>query len=106
MKIGDLNKHIEIQGITRVPDGLGGFVNSYLTLYTIDAAIWDATSNERNTASATALVVTHRIRIRYKSGLKASYRIKFGLRFFNIVSITNQNEANRWIDIWAKEAAA
>jgi len=105
MKIGDLSKRIEIQAITKVPDGLGGFINSYLTLYTIDAAIWDATSNERNTASATTLVISHRIRIRYKSGFKSTYRIKFGLRYFNIVSVVNPAEANRWLDIWAKEAA-
>jgi SPP1 family predicted phage head-tail adaptor len=105
MKIGDLNKRIEIQGITRTPDGLGGFTNVFATLYTVDAAIWDATSNERNTASATTLVISHRIRIRYKSGFKATYRIKFGLRYFNIVSVVNPAEANRWLDIWAKEAA-
>ena len=105
MKIGDLNRRITIQYQTRTPDGLGGFLTVWTDFYTIDAAIWDATSNERNTASATTLVISHRIRIRYKSGFKATYRIKFGTRYFNIVSVVNPAEANRWLDIWAKEAA-
>jgi SPP1 family predicted phage head-tail adaptor len=105
MAIGALNKRIEIQGQRKIPDGMGGFTTTFVTLYTVDAGIWDATSNERNQASTTVLVITHRIRIRYKSGMKASYRIKFGLRYFNIVSLVNPNEANRWLDIYAKEAA-
>ena len=105
MNIGSLKKRIEIQAPTKVPDGLGGWISGWVTLYTVDAAIWDATGNERNQASATVLIITHRIRIRYKQGLKASYRIKFGLRYFNIVSIVNPNEANKVLDIMAKEAA-
>lgn len=105
MNIGSLNKRVEIQAITKVPDGLGGFVNSYVTLYTADAAIWDATGNERNQASATTLVISHRIRIRYKAGFKAAYRVKFGLRYFSIVSVVNPSEKNRYLDLLCKEAA-
>ena len=103
--IGSLNRRLEIQATRKTPDGMGGFINVFYTLYTVDAAIWDATSNERNQASSTTLIVTHRIRIRYKQGMKASYRLKFGLRYFNIVSLVNPNESNRWLDIYAKEAA-
>jgi len=103
--IGSLKKRIEIQAIRKTPDGMGGFSNVFFTLYTVDAAIWDATANERNQASSTTMIVTHRIRIRYKQGMKASYRLKFGLRYFNIVSLVNPNEANKWLDIYAKEAA-
>ena len=107
MNIGSLKKRIEIQAQQKTPDGMGGFTTVWATLpgYTVDAAIWDATGNERNQANATTLIITHRIRIRYKQGLKASYRIKFGLRYFNIVSIVNPNEANKILDIMAKEAA-
>jgi SPP1 family predicted phage head-tail adaptor len=105
MRIGELNKRIEIQIPSKVSDGMGGWISTFTTWKTVDAAIWDATSNERNQASSTNLVITHRIRIRYKQGLKASYRIKFGLRYFNITSLVNPNEANRWLDIYAKEVA-
>ena len=105
MNIGSLKKRIEIQAQQKTPDGMGGFTTAWVTLYTVDAAIWDATGNERNQANATTLIITHRIRIRYKQGLKASYRLKYGLRYFNIVSIVNPNEANKILDILAKEAA-
>jgi len=105
MRIGDLDKRIILQYQTKEPDGMGGWKNSWNDAYTVDAAIWDATSNERNVASSTTLIISHRIRIRYKSVLKASWRIKFGNRFFAIVGIVNPSESNRWLDIMAKESA-
>lgn len=105
MRIGDLNKMVEIQAPTKVPDGMGGFVNSYSTLCTVFCAIWPTSATEIIAANAISMVVTHRLRMRYRSGLKASYRIKYGTKFFNIVSIVNPNMANNMLDIMCKEAA-
>jgi len=62
-------------------------------------------ANEIIAANATSMVVTHRIRIRYHGTLKASWRIKYGNKYYAIVSIINQNMANRQIEILAKEVA-
>lgn len=105
MIIGTLNKRITIQHKTKVADGIGGHVDTWVDYATVFAAIWDATGNELNAAGSTSLIITHKIRIRYRSAVKAGYRIKYGTRFFNIISIVNPNESNRQLDLLCKEAA-
>jgi SPP1 family predicted phage head-tail adaptor len=106
MKAGELNKRVELQYSTRVPDGLGGYTTAWVRAATVFAAIWPTSANEITAANATSMVVSHRIRIRYRSVLKASWRIKYGNRYFNIVSIINPNEANKMLDLMCKEAAS
>jgi SPP1 family predicted phage head-tail adaptor len=105
MDSGQLNKRVTLQYQTKVSDGMGGFVTSFVDACTVWAALWPTSANEITAANATVMVVSHRIRIRYRSVLKASWRIKYGNRYFNIVSIINQNEANEFLDIMAKESA-
>jgi len=101
----DLNKRITLQYQTKIPDGMGGFSLSFVTAATIWAAVWPVSASEQVQAQATTLIISHRIRIRYRSVLKSSWRIKFGNRYFAIVSIINPNEANEFLDLMVKEAA-
>ena len=106
MKIGDLNKRVTLQYKTRVPDGMGGFTEVWNSV-TPDtwAAIWPTSARDLIQASSTAMVVSHRIRIRYRRDVRGSYRVKFGNRYFAIVSIINPEEKNEWLDLMCKEAA-
>jgi SPP1 family predicted phage head-tail adaptor len=106
VNIGALGKRITLQYPVETTDGMGGFSTVWTDDCTIFAAIWDATANEINAASSTGLIVTHKIRIRYHSSIKSSWRIKYGLRYFAIVSIINPNEGNRQQDLLCKEAAS
>jgi len=105
MLIGTLNKRIEIQAPTRTGDGMGGFNVIFNTIATVFCAIWPVSAKEITALNTTTLEVTHRIRIRYRSVFKASWRIKFGNRYFAIVSVLNPEEKNEWLDIMAKQAA-
>ena len=105
MKAGELNKRITLQYQTKVADGLGGYTITWTDAATVWAAIWPVSANEQVQANATTMVISHRIRIRYRSVLKPSWRIKFGERYFNIVSIINPNQAGRILDLMVKEAA-
>ena len=105
MRAGELNKRIELQYPTRVPDGMGGTSTVYVIAATVWAAIWPVSANEVVRANAPVMVVSHRIRIRYRSVMKASWRIQFGNRYFNIVSIINPNAEGRILDIMVKESA-
>ena len=104
MKIGDLKNRIILQYKTRVPDGHGSFNESFVDACTIFAAIWPVSATETIQAGATAMVATHRIRIRYRTILKPYWRVKFGNRYFAIVSIVNPSEANKMLDLLCKEA--
>lgn len=108
MRIGDLNKRITFQSQTKTADGMGGFSVVWAAISapaTVWAGIWPVSANEQVQANATTMTISHRIRIRYLPGIKGHYRIKFGTRYFSIVSIINPNERGEWLDILAKESA-
>lgn len=106
MNVGSLNKRITIQNVTKVSDGMGRFTETVVDVATVWAAIWPTSANEQVQAMQTVMTISHRIRIRHRSILKASWKIKFGNRFFSIVSIINPNEANEYLDLMCKETAA
>jgi len=84
---------------------MGGFQIVWIDACTTWAAIWPISANEIIAANAVSMVVSHRIRIRYRSVFKSSWRGKFGTRYFSIVGVTNPSEANEWLDVICKEAA-
>jgi len=102
----ELNKRITLQAQTKTSDGMGGFAVTWTDMATLWAAIWPVSANEIIQAQAPAMVVSHRIRIRYRNVLKANWRIKYADRYFNIVSIIDQNMAHEWLDLMCKEAAS
>ena len=101
----ELNKRIVLQHSTRVPDGMGGFTVAWTAAATVWAAVWPVSASETIQAAQATMTVTHRIRIRYRSVLKASWRISYAGRYFNIVSIIDPNTDHRWLDVLCKEAA-
>ena len=105
MRIGDLNKRITLQYQTKTPDGMGGFTVVWVDAATVWAAIWPVSASETIRADKTTMIITHRIRIRYRSTLKGSWRVSWAGRFFNIVSPIDPNMAHRWLDLMCKEAA-
>ena len=104
MPVGDLNKRILLQYETKVSDSMGGFTATWTDGDTIWAAIWPTSASEMIQSMQSELVVTHRIRIRYRKAFRATYRIKFGNRYFNIVSVLNPSERNEWLDLLCKES--
>ena len=101
--IGSLNKRIILQYETKVSDGMGGFTTVWNDACTIWAAIWGISANELVQSMQTDMVISHRVRIRFRSVLRPSWRIKFGFRYFNIISILNPNEHNEWLDLMCRE---
>ena len=104
MRSGELNRLIDIEALTVTDDGMGSSVESWTTFKSgVWAAVWPVSAKEQIKAGKTELVVTHRIRIRYLSGLTSDMRIKYNGSYFNIVSIINPGTTNRMIDILATE---
>ena len=103
--IGELNKRITIQYKTRVGDGMGAFTETWNDSGTVWAAIWPVSANEQIQATQTVMTISHRIRIYYRSVFKSGWRVKFGNRYFAIVSVINPSEKNEWLDLLCKEAA-
>jgi len=104
MDAGSLNKRITIQYSTRVSDSLGGFTLTWADVATVWAALWPVSANETVQSNQQVMTISHRIRIRYRSILRPSWRIKYGNRYFAIISIINPEERNEWLDLMVKEA--
>ena len=103
MRSGTLRHRITIQESTEVSDGMGGFMTVFSDTLEAWAAIWPLTAKESLDAMKLELQVTHKIRIRYRSGITAKNRIKFGTRYFNIISLINYEERNKQLDMLALE---
>jgi len=101
--IGNLDKKIELQSFASVSDGMGGMTDTWSTVTRVWASIWPIPAIEHVRAGAPTMIGTHRVGIRYYPGLDPSWRIKFGDRYFSIVSIVNQNEGNEVQELLCKE---
>jgi SPP1 family predicted phage head-tail adaptor len=105
LNIGALSKRIDIQAPTKVSDLMGGFVVSWSTLATsIPAALWPVSASEQVKAMGMDVTISHRIKMRYRANMRPSFRIRYGNRYFNIVSIINVGEQNKELDVLCKEA--
>ena len=108
MRAGILRHTIAIQERTETEDGMGGFTETYAAVSgmgSVPAAIWPLRSTERLDAMKLEHQITHKIRIRYRSGIDTSMRIYWSdkSKTFNIISITNPDERNILLDMLAVE---
>jgi SPP1 family predicted phage head-tail adaptor len=85
---------------------MGGTVDVFSTVATIRAGIWPVSVSEQRRAAAPTAVGTHQIRIRYYAGLSAAWRVKFGARYFSIVSVVDKEERHVQMDLLCREVMA
>lgn len=106
LETGALNRVITIESKTDVADGMGGFTSTWGTrsgMGEVPAAIWPIKAVEAQQNMAIVMNVSHQIRIRYHAGILPADRVKYGARYFNIVSILNKEERNVFLDLMCKE---
>jgi SPP1 family predicted phage head-tail adaptor len=105
MAVGELDKRIIIESDTKVSDDMGGYTTTWATYTTVWAAIWPMSAKEQLQNMQSNMEVSHRIRIRYMDSFSNDYRIKYGSRYFNIVSVINPREKGEWLDLLCKEVS-
>ena len=108
MRAGNLRHTIAIQEETQTSDGMGGYTTSWSDVSgmgSVPAAVWPLKATERLDAMKLEHQLTHRIRIRYRSGIDASMRIYWSdkSKTFNIISIINPDERNIMLEFLATE---
>lgn len=106
IQAGKLTKRIKFQYPSKVSDGTGGFTETWTDVSggEVWAAIWPIRANELIKPEASTMNITHQIRIRYRSGIKPNWRIKFGNRYFSIIQgPLNPNEKNEKLDMLCRE---
>jgi len=106
MNIGSLNKRISLEAETKTSDGMGGSLVVWKEMASdVACSIWPITASEQIQSSASTMIASHRIRMRYRSDIKANWRLKYHNSYYNIVSIINHNMANRMLELLVKETA-
>ncbi len=106
MRAGQLRHVISIQERGSTSDDMGGFTENWSNvtgMAAVRASINAIASKERMTDGKLVMDVTHRIKCRYRDGITADMRVKFGSRYFDIKSILNYQERNRDLEILAGE---
>lgn len=104
MKIGKLNKRIEIQDATEAADAYGAPVRTWSTLYEVWASIVPATGRESLIARQVQATVPVEIHIRYRPDITPKHRAKYGSRIFNIGSVIDVDENGEELILSCTEA--
>ena len=108
MRSGELRHTIAIQVQTDTADNMGGFTTAWADVSgmgAVPASVWPLKSKEAIDALKLESPVTHRIRIRHRSGITTKHRIYWPdkSKTFNIISIINPDERNIMLEIMAIE---
>lgn len=102
MNIGSMRHRILIQYPTIVRDGMGGETITWNDGDTVYASIWSTTAAEQIQANASTMVVSHRIRMRYRSDIMGNWRLKYGHKYYNIVSIIDKDMSHTSLELLCK----
>lgn len=103
MRIGDLRHRIGLQTATRTSDGEGGSAVAWSTSVTVWASIEPANGREPYIANQLNGQVSHKITIRYRSGVTTGQRVLFGTRTFDVQAVLNKDERNELMTLYCLE---
>jgi SPP1 family predicted phage head-tail adaptor len=97
--IGRLRSKVDLQTSTDTRDAGGGLSCVFETTASIFADIRPQSGDETYRQGKVQEKLTHKIFIRYRTGVKATQRILFENRVFNIRSIINVDERDRFLEL-------
>ena len=92
---GELRHRLAIQSATETRDAIGGVTKSWATVATRWGSIRPLSGQELVSAQQASPRVSHKITIRYYSGLTPAFRLQNDSRTFNISSILNIIERDK-----------
>lgn len=103
MNPGDLRHRITLQSQPTTQDSYGAPAGDYTDVATVWANINPIAGKELFAAEQFNSEITHRVRIRYRSGVNPSMRVKYGTRTFEIMYVINEYERDNIIQLMCKE---
>jgi len=106
VNIGKLRHRVTIQNKVTLPDGYGGVTSTWQDVATVWASVEPLNGRELYAAQQVKAELTHRIRIRYMSGIKPEMRIVFDNRSFDIEAIIDPEERHESLELLCSEVVA
>ena len=104
-KPSDMRHRVIIQERQRTSDGAGGYTEAWVTFKNAWCSIQPATGYEKYQAQQMQTPISHKIKMRYQSGITTKHRILFGTRIFDLKEVLNENEEGAFLRIKAIEQA-
>lgn len=103
MNPGQLRHRITIQQKTRVQNEYGEEIADWVDVASVWASVNPISGREFFAAEAVNSEVTHKINMRYRSGITPDMRVKFKERYFQIIVVMNLQEKNVELQLLCKE---
>jgi len=103
VRLGKLRHRIIIEHVTETQDTDGSVIETWSTFATAQGSIEPVVGREYFDAQTKQADVTHRIYLRFISGITPKMRIKYGSRIFDILSVINTRERNVELQLMCRE---
>ena len=94
MRAGRLRHRVSIQSTSESTDAFGALTDSWSTDATVWASIEPISGREAQIAKQTNPLVSHRVVMRYRSGVTPKNRILFGSSVYHITEVINPDQRN------------
>ncbi|MGD9915905.1 MAG: phage head closure protein [Rhizobiaceae bacterium] len=100
---GRFRRALDLEQQVRTPDGAGGFAESWTMLATVFAELTPLAATSTVSADQEVESVTHRVRLRTRTGVSAGMRFREGTRVYEIVTVHDPDETGRYLECRARE---
>ena len=105
MDIAKLKKKLILQRKgARIPDGGGGYTDSWANVRELWAGVEPLDPEEITEAQQKKQENTHIVTTRYNPDIKRNDRFKYAGRYLMVVTIQNVKEENRFLRVYCKES--
>lgn len=103
MRAGLMRTRIAIQGEVSTPDGGGGVVKTWQTMFYVWSYWRHQSMYERLQAMQLQSGVNHRVMVRQRDDITAKHRILYKGKAYQIVAVVNVNESNDEMELQVEE---
>lgn len=101
---GELTQRLALQSDAGTTiDAYGQAIRSWTTYATVWASVRPLSGREQEIGAARGTVVSHRVKLRYRSDIVPGHRFLLGSRVIEIVSVRNWDEKGVSLEIDAVE---
>jgi len=101
--VANMKHRVAVQSIARVSDGQGGFTESWSTDATVWAWVRPVKGFEKFQAAQLQSPVTHKVTIRYRTGVTTKQRLLLGTRVLAIREVLDPGEGHTFLELTATE---
>lgn len=103
MRAGRLRHRVVIQILTKAKNSMGEWYETWATWATVWASIEPNSGKNYFEGMQANSEVQGKIVIRYRTGVEPTMRVKYGNRYFNIISIVHPQERRKELHVMYRE---